>query len=241
MKMKRFGAVFLICFALLTTAALAREDGKPDPNKSLSPEIKIPDPIYEFPTIFEGKDVVHDFVVRNTGGSPLLIKEVETTCGCTTAFFTRQIDPGAEGTVSIRVKTDGYGGRTISKAATLVTNDPANGRSSVTMKGHVDFFAQIIPEQIKLRGESGTKISASVEIVPSIKYPFHIVGTHSETESHCTVKIETLPDKYLLRIENTMEKSGKYFDRILVDTDHAEKKQLVIRVQGDIIDPAPPG
>jgi hypothetical protein len=108
------------------------------------------------------------------------------------------------------------------------------------MKGHVDFFAQIMPEPIKLRGERGTKISASVEIVPSTKYPFHIVGTHFETESHCTVKIETLPDKYLLRVENKMEKSGKYLDRISLDTDHAEKKQLVIRIQGDIIDPASP-
>jgi hypothetical protein len=70
--------------------------------------------------------------------------------------------------------------------------------------------------------------------------PFRIVGTHFETESHCTVKIETRPDKYLLRIENKMEKSGKYLDRISLDTDHPEKKQIVIRVFGDILDPASP-
>jgi hypothetical protein len=239
MKMKRFIATLLVGFTLFTVVALAQENAKPDQSKSLLPEAKILEPVYEFSTTFEGKEISHDFVVRNTGGSSLLITEVETTCGCTTASFTRQIEPGAEGTVSIRVKTDGFGGRSISKTATLVTNDPINYRQPVTIKGQVDLFAQIIPGKIELKGESRNKISALVEIIPSKQYPFHIVGVHFETESHCNVKLEELADKYLLQVENKMEKSGKYFDRIFLDTDHAEKKQLVIPVRGEISDPVP--
>lgn len=33
---------------------------------------------YEFPPVVEGTEVVHDFIIRNTGGSELTIEKVRT-------------------------------------------------------------------------------------------------------------------------------------------------------------------
>ncbi len=41
-----------------------------------SPAAVFPDPRYEFEAVFEGIDVVHDFVVQNKGTSTLDIQKV---------------------------------------------------------------------------------------------------------------------------------------------------------------------
>jgi hypothetical protein len=74
----------------------------------------------------DGISVPHEFIIKNTGGAALLIKKVRTSCGCTTASYTKEIPAGGEGKVAIKGNTSGYGGRKFSKTITVSTNDPKN-------------------------------------------------------------------------------------------------------------------
>lgn len=38
----------------------------------------IPEPIYESPTVVEGQDVIHDFVIQNQGTAVLKVERVKT-------------------------------------------------------------------------------------------------------------------------------------------------------------------
>jgi hypothetical protein len=42
------------------------------------PAAVVPSPVYRFEPVIEGAEIVHEFVIRNTGGAPLEIQAVET-------------------------------------------------------------------------------------------------------------------------------------------------------------------
>jgi hypothetical protein len=66
--------------------------------------------------------VVHDFTFTNTGASPLIIKNVTTTCGCTTPEWPKQpIAPGAKGLIKVSYDVKGRPGA-IDKTITVSNN-----------------------------------------------------------------------------------------------------------------------
>ena len=72
--MKKGGFTGLCCsfflFCLMVMASGAQNEVKG------SPSVVFPDPGYEFDAVFEGIDVVHDFVVQNNGTATLDIQKV---------------------------------------------------------------------------------------------------------------------------------------------------------------------
>jgi len=57
---------------------------------------------YDFGTIDEGKVIEHDFKFINTGEAPLLISNIQASCGCTSPDWTKSpIKPGEEGFVKV--------------------------------------------------------------------------------------------------------------------------------------------
>mgnify|MGYP006284944315 CR=1 FL=1 len=57
----------LVCF--LAASAIAEQTG---------PKAVAPTEGYDFGTVLEGNDVLHDFVIQNKGDAPLDIKDVRT-------------------------------------------------------------------------------------------------------------------------------------------------------------------
>ncbi len=47
-------------------------------DQKLQPEIAIPDPLFTFPNVVDGTEVVHDFPVYNRGTGALAISKVQT-------------------------------------------------------------------------------------------------------------------------------------------------------------------
>ena len=58
--------------------------------------------VYDFGTIQEGKVIEHDFKFINTGEAPLVISNIQASCGCTSPDWTKTpIKPGEEGFVKV--------------------------------------------------------------------------------------------------------------------------------------------
>jgi hypothetical protein len=72
--MKKNGFTGLCCF-FLVFCLMAMVSGAQDKAKD-SPSVVFPDSGYEFEAVFEGIDVVHDFVVKNKGTATLDIQKV---------------------------------------------------------------------------------------------------------------------------------------------------------------------
>lgn len=77
----------------------------------------------DFKYVEEGEVVQGSFVFTNDGKFPLVIYEVNTSCGCTVADYPKgEIAPGEQGTISVKYDSEGSSGMRISKEVTVNAN-----------------------------------------------------------------------------------------------------------------------
>lgn len=68
--------------------------------------------IWDFGDITEGEEVSHTFHFKNTGEHHLIIKNIETGCGCTTVDYSKApVAPGKEGKIEIVFNSAGRYGK----------------------------------------------------------------------------------------------------------------------------------
>lgn len=95
---------------------------------------------HDFGTITEGDVVKHTWKVKNTGANPLVISNVQASCGCTAPSFTKDpIAPGAEGEVTLEFNSQGRPGKS-DKNALIVSNADMD-------KFSIGFTAQVNPKK----------------------------------------------------------------------------------------------
>lgn len=67
---------------------------------------------YDFGEIKEGEKIEHEFRFTNTGSSPLIITNVQASCGCTTPEYSKNpIAPGEKGMVKVVFNSAGQPGK----------------------------------------------------------------------------------------------------------------------------------
>ncbi|HMC96869.1 MAG TPA: DUF1573 domain-containing protein [Flavobacteriales bacterium] len=73
--------------------------------------------------VIQGTRVDKSYTFTNTGGAPLVITDVRSTCGCTVGkdWPKQPIAPGAGGTISVSFNSEGRSGRQ-EKTITVVAN-----------------------------------------------------------------------------------------------------------------------
>ena len=66
---------------------------------------------FDFGTILQGEVVSYTFHFTNTGNAPLIITNVDKSCGCTAGDYPRNpIEPGKKGEVKITYDSKGHHG-----------------------------------------------------------------------------------------------------------------------------------
>ncbi|TRX49840.1 DUF1573 domain-containing protein [Fulvivirga sp. M361] len=89
---------------------------------------------HDFGDIYQGDKVEHVFKFENTGTEPLIITNVQTTCGCTAPAWPRDpVTPGQESEIKVVFNSTGKMGRQ-NKVITIVSNavSPMNRVTIVT-------------------------------------------------------------------------------------------------------------
>lgn len=95
-------------------------------------------------TVPKGQVLDATFVIKNTGGSDLIITDARPGCGCTVASFDKVIKPGEEGKVVSHVDTKTFSGP-IAKSILLVSNDPDRPQINLFIKAIVKPFVDVLP------------------------------------------------------------------------------------------------
>jgi hypothetical protein len=98
--------------------------------------------IFNFGNVVNGVIASKDVIVRNAGGTDLVINTVTTTCGCTSATLEPMtIPPGGEGILHIDFDSGAHGpyltGEVLRRVI-LISNDPDQTEATV------DFVANIL-------------------------------------------------------------------------------------------------
>lgn len=111
---------FTLALALPQTPALAQRETTQKPLSNAKIEFK--EKTHDFGDITEGQSVSYSFEFTNTGTEPLMILNVQTTCGCTAPEWPKKpIPPGETGTILVTFNSTKKMGR-INKVITVYTN-----------------------------------------------------------------------------------------------------------------------
>ena len=88
---------------------------------------------YDFGEIHQGDKVEHVFTFENTGNEPLIISNVQVTCGCTASDWPKDpIAPGQESSMTIKFNSTGKMGMQ-NKVITIISNATnPNNRLTIT-------------------------------------------------------------------------------------------------------------
>ncbi len=120
MIIKIFLAIMFLVFGVTLVSADTLKANEDD-------RIKKQDPYFwDFGTAKEGAVLKHKFSIRNSSANPMKIKQVNTSCGCTTVDIQKGlIEPGESGDIEVVFNTKGYPGGN-SRYIFVHTDDPKN-------------------------------------------------------------------------------------------------------------------
>ncbi len=113
--------LFFLC--VLGFAAHSFAQDKKAVEQKNGPAITWEKKTHDFGNIVQGDKVEHTFYFTNTGNEPLIITNVQVSCGCTTpkGWPRDPIPPGAKGEITVSFNSTGKMGMQ-NKPVTLVTN-----------------------------------------------------------------------------------------------------------------------
>jgi hypothetical protein len=108
--------------------------GQSQPSLPIQEDIFLKETSFDFGKIPQGKPVYHFFEVTNTGKSPMVISNIQTSCGCTTPEWSKEpIAPG--GSTKIKVGYSAASEGNFEKYITLTYNQ--NLSKQIIIKGTV--------------------------------------------------------------------------------------------------------
>ena len=110
-----------------------------------APKIEIAPEMKDAGIVPKGQLIDTTFVVKNTGGSDLIITDARPGCGCTVASFDKVVKPGAEGKIVTSVDTKNFAGP-ISKSLLVLSNDPDRPQINLFIKATVKPFVDVLPQ-----------------------------------------------------------------------------------------------
>lgn len=121
------------------------------------PAIKFTKESHDFGEVIEGKLASYEFEITNSGDAPLIINNVQASCGCTSPHWTKEpIMPGKTGIIKATYNSAGRPGA-FNKSLTIVSN-AGNGSKTVFIKGAV------VKREDKVYTEEEKKKSAKIVI-----------------------------------------------------------------------------
>lgn len=126
--MKRM--LLLVCFAAFAFVTQAQTVAATKPAEAL----QLKETAYNFGKIQQGRPVTHNFEVINTGKEPLMLENVQASCGCTTPEWSKDaIQPGATSIIKVGYNAASEGA--FNKTITIQYN--SNQSKVLTISGTV--------------------------------------------------------------------------------------------------------
>ena len=113
---------------------------------------------FDYGNVKAGSDGHRFFTVKNTGDKPLILTEVKPSCGCATPEWSKDpILPGKETKIKVGYNT-GIKGH-FNKLIEVYSNDPANNRSVIYIKGNVEDLAGVATAVVAEKAAPANKVS----------------------------------------------------------------------------------
>ncbi|ETR74132.1 MAG: hypothetical protein OMM_00439 [Candidatus Magnetoglobus multicellularis str. Araruama] len=188
--------------------------------------------VFQFSQVLEGTIVKHTFEIQNRGDAILQILKVKTGCGCSTASYDNEILPGKTGKITLNIDTNGYGGKLYTDIIHVISNDSSTPDFILKASGPVDILATVTPKGISFKGKCSDSHEAIVTIEPNPKYRCEITGFDlAELKGKITCNLKKQNQMYLLTVRNQIKTPGRYWGKIVLNTNNEKHKNLICGFQ----------
>jgi Protein of unknown function (DUF1573) len=136
MKMKKLIGLFVaVIISGSLSAQVSATAPAGDAGKSDMAAFEWNNASYDFGKIKQGVPVTHEFTFTNSGSTPLVITNVQASCGCTTPAWSKEpIPPGGQGFIKATYNAASLGG--FNKTVTVMAN-VEGGFKQLSIKGEV--------------------------------------------------------------------------------------------------------
>ncbi|MGH9443425.1 MAG: DUF1573 domain-containing protein [Thermoanaerobaculia bacterium] len=246
----RMGGLALALAALSTAPsfaadAAAKKTADAKPVTVSTPKISIDPMMKDAGTVAKGDRIDAIFTVKNSGTQDLVISDARPSCGCTVASFDKVIKPGQSGKITAAVDTKNFNGP-ITKAVTVVSNDPENPQIALTIKAVVKPYVEVAPQEFvrfsTIRGDS----AAADLVIFSSEKDFHPTVADS-SQPYLQAEISPIDEKSKLERPGTQQYRlhitlgptaplGVLNAPVRIKTGVAKQPELEIRVAGIVRD-----
>lgn len=216
----------------------------------IGPKAVIQKDIHDFGDVKQGESVTTVFMISNSGGDILEIKDVRATCGCTAVKPDKnQLKPGESTKLEVTFNSKGRRGHQ-KKQVKVKTNDPDNQELVLTIKCNV-----VVPEQTKSK-TGGPKIHfensqhnfGKVKEGKVYEHTFRFTNTGASTlkikdiKSSCGCAVASVSTKELkpgesatLKVElDTAKRKGKMSRSITVMSNDPNDPNKILTLFADI-------
>jgi len=197
----------------------------------------------DFGEIKSGEVIDLTYKFKNTGDKTLMIKNINTSCGCAyTRNEKKEYKPGEKGTIPVKFFSKGYRGRVV-KTITVSTNDKKNPYIRLSLSGIItlkDFSVAQVEKDFINFGKISIKDNSTKEI--TIKntgtIDLRILEiTHSpEVSTVFTKKIIKSGESGLLKVTFNPFQIGQFPTLLRIRTNAFKSPLLIIRLKTDIIE-----
>lgn len=171
-----------------------------------APTVTVPQPEFDFGTIYQGEQVRHAFVFSNSGKDVLNIEKVSSSCGCTAALASaKSLAPGSSGEIQATFDSTRFRGA-ISKTVYLYTNDPVQPVVQMHLKGNILEELVIEPQQVNFGAVVPKRtVKSTVSLINKGKREVSLSGLETTTpELVARLSAEVIPPGGKVAVELTL-------------------------------------
>ncbi len=128
--------VTMFCLTMIgTTKAQEVQNG---------PKIEFAEEVYDYGTVQQNGNGVHEFVFTNTGNAPLILSMAKGSCSCTVPSWPKEpIAPGESAVIKVKYDTKRVGA--INKSVTITSNAVNAPTKVIRIKGNVEAVSSGTP------------------------------------------------------------------------------------------------
>jgi hypothetical protein len=219
----------LCIFLAAAAAGLGTDAGQP--------RLVCDEPVHNFGIVMNLESLDHGFILRNTGGTNVLIGRVHASCGCTTTQLgTRSLAPGEQTELVVRYDFRGRRGPQ-HKQIHVFSNDPETPQLSLTMMGEIRRDIEVHPSAVYFGSvDPKARVERSVRIQSYRHEPFAVTGIETNGVSFFRARLASLEeagahDLFVTVDPGALKGGGGFVGTLVVRTDHPKYPELRIPVR----------
>lgn len=213
------------------------------PASTKGPNLFVENPVFDFGQAKDKKIIKHTFILKNVGDEPLIISDVSTSCGCTTAGdFEAEVAAGGKTELPVTFDPSSFGGE-IHKLVIVKSNDPERPETYLRIQGHIWEPVELLPTLMSFKVSSSTKElkPQSFRLINNLEQP---LSPKIKKQSSQAAKIEISevdPGKEYKILVQPVGPFGKKTEQISLTIDTGIKEpsevtaQIVIIYEPDIL------